>query len=88
MIDPGLTPPVADAFSSFGGAIDFIFSSRIGPGGVEVGGTAQVLDLLWTQVWISVLALAVSVGFVVSVSRGASPAASARRVSVTSRQRS
>ena len=52
---------VANVFSSFGGAIDFIFSPRIGPGGVEVGGIADVLSLLWTHVWISVIALAASV---------------------------
>jgi osmoprotectant transport system permease protein len=53
--------PAADVFSSFGGAIDFIFSPRIGPGGVEVGGISDVLTLLWTHVWISVVALAASV---------------------------
>jgi osmoprotectant transport system permease protein len=53
--------PVADVFSSFGGAIDFIFSPRIGPGGVEVGGLSDVLGLLWTHVWVSVVALAASV---------------------------
>ncbi len=53
--------PVADVFSSFGGAIDFIFSPRIGPGGVEVGGISDVLTLLWTHVWISVVALAASI---------------------------
>ena len=52
---------VANVFSSFGGAIDFIFSPRIGPGGVEVGGLSDVLSLLWTHVWISVIALAASV---------------------------
>jgi osmoprotectant transport system permease protein len=53
--------PVGDVFSSFGGAIDFIFSPRIGPGGVEVGGISDVLTLLWTHVWISVVALAASI---------------------------
>jgi osmoprotectant transport system permease protein len=56
-----MSPPLADVFSSFGGAIDFIFSPRIGPGGVEVGGISDVLTLLWTHVWISVVALAASV---------------------------
>jgi osmoprotectant transport system permease protein len=53
---------VADVFDSFGGAIDFIFSSReaVG-GGVQVGGLQQVGELLWTQVWISALALAIAV---------------------------
>ena len=47
---------------SFTGAFDFIFNSReaVG-GGVQVGGPEQCLDLLWTQTWISLLALAVSV---------------------------
>ncbi len=58
---PGVSVPVANVFSSFGGAIDFIFSPRIGPGGVEVGGLSDVLSLLWTHVWISVIALAASV---------------------------
>lgn len=53
--------PVADVFSSFGGAIEFIFSPRIGPGGVEVGGLSDVVSLLWTHVWISVVALLASV---------------------------
>jgi osmoprotectant transport system permease protein len=53
--------PVSDVFSSFTGAIDFIFSPRVGPGGVEVGGLSDVLALLWTHVWISVIALAASV---------------------------
>ena len=56
-----MTLPLADIFSSFGGAIEFIFSPRIGPGGVEVGGLSDVLPLLWTHVWISVVALAASV---------------------------
>ena len=58
---PGMSVPVANVFCSFGGAIDFIFNPRIGPGGVEVGGLSDVLGLLWTHVWISVIALAASV---------------------------
>jgi osmoprotectant transport system permease protein len=53
--------PAASVFDSFGGAIEFIFSPRIGPGGVEVGGLSDVLSLLWTHVWISVVALAASI---------------------------
>jgi osmoprotectant transport system permease protein len=52
--------PAANVIDSFTGAIDFIFSPRIGPGGVEVGGLSQVLELLWTQVWISALALSIA----------------------------
>jgi osmoprotectant transport system permease protein len=59
--------PAADVFSSFGGAIDFIFSPRVGPGGVEVGGLSEVLPLLWTQVWISALALAASVAIALPI---------------------
>jgi osmoprotectant transport system permease protein len=62
-----MSVPIADIFSSFGGAIDFIFSPRIGPGGVEVGGLSDVLSLLWTQVWISALALAVSVSIALPI---------------------
>jgi osmoprotectant transport system permease protein len=53
--------PVANVIDSFTGAIDFIFSTRTGPGGVEVGGLSDVLSLLWTTVWISVLALTVAI---------------------------
>jgi osmoprotectant transport system permease protein len=53
--------PVAGLFDSFTGAIEFIFEPReaVG-GGLQVGGLEQVLELLWTQVWISALALAVA----------------------------
>ena len=59
--------PVANIIDTFSGAIDFIFNPRIGPGGVEVGGLADVMSLLWTQVWISALALAVSVAVALPV---------------------
>jgi osmoprotectant transport system permease protein len=62
-----MTPVVANVLDSFGGAIDFIFSPQIGPGGVEVGGLSDVLGLLWTQVWISALALAVSIALALPV---------------------
>jgi osmoprotectant transport system permease protein len=62
-----VTLPVADVFSSFGGAIDFIFSPRVGPGGVEVGGLSDVLALLWTHIWISVVALIASVAVALPV---------------------
>jgi len=53
--------PVAGLLDSFTGSFDFIFESReaVG-GGLQVGGLEQVLELLWTQVWISALALAVA----------------------------
>jgi osmoprotectant transport system permease protein len=48
---------------SFGGAFDFIFNERapVGVQGEPVGGLGQVGDLLWTQTWISLLALGISV---------------------------
>jgi osmoprotectant transport system permease protein len=51
---------LANIFSSFGDAFDFVFNSRIGPGGVQVGGLSECAGLLWTHVWISVLALTLS----------------------------
>ena len=53
--------PIAGLLDSFTGSFDFIFDSReaVG-GGLQVGGLEQVLELLWTQVWISALALAVA----------------------------
>ena len=56
-----MSVPVAGLLDSFTGSFDFIFDSReaVG-GGLQVGGLEQVLELLWTQVWISALALAVA----------------------------
>lgn len=53
---------------SFGGAIDFIFNSReaVG-GGLQVGGLEQVGEFLWTQVWISALALAVAIAITLPI---------------------
>lgn len=58
----------ASALDSFGGAVDFIFNSReaVG-GGLQVGGPGQVLELLWTQVWISALALAVAIAVTIPI---------------------
>lgn len=60
--------PAADLFSSFGGAIEFIFSSReaVG-GGVQVGGLEQVSDLLFRQLWVSFLALLVAMALAMPV---------------------
>ena len=60
--------PVADIFSSFGGAIEFIFSSReaVG-GGVQVGGLEQVGDLMFRQLWVSILALAVALALAMPI---------------------
>ena len=60
--------PVAGLLDSFTGSFDFIFDSReaVG-GGLQVGGLEQVLELLWTQVWISALALAVAAAIALPV---------------------
>jgi osmoprotectant transport system permease protein len=54
-----------DAFS---GAFEFIFEPReaIGVRG-EVGGLEQCADLLWTQVWISAVALAVALAIALPI---------------------
>ncbi len=66
--DPLILLPPADVFSSFAGAFDFIFSSRpaVG-GGTQVGGVEQVLDLAGRQIWVSFLALALSVAVALPV---------------------
>jgi osmoprotectant transport system permease protein len=53
--------PLASAFDSFSGAIEFIFSSReaVG-GGTQVGGIDQVAELTWEHLKVSTLALAVA----------------------------
>jgi osmoprotectant transport system permease protein len=60
--------PFADVFDSFSGALEFIFQPReaIGVRG-EVGGLDQVAGLLWTQIWISVLALGAAVAIALPV---------------------
>jgi osmoprotectant transport system permease protein len=47
---------------TFSGAINFIFNQRepVGVTGQPVGGLAEVLGFMWTQTWISLLALAVA----------------------------
>jgi len=63
-----MSVPVAGLLDSFTGSFDFIFDSReaVG-GGLQVGGLEQVLELLWTQVWISALALAVAAAIALPV---------------------
>jgi osmoprotectant transport system permease protein len=55
---PLLHPP----FAGFTGAFEFIFSEQDSnvTGGNKVGGIDQVLELTWTQVEVSVLALAIA----------------------------
>lgn len=61
--------PIASVFDTFGGAIDFIFSQRepVGVTGQPVGGLAEVLGFMWTQTWISVLALVVSMSIALPI---------------------
>jgi len=63
-----MSVPVAGLLDSFTGSFDFIFDSReaVG-GGLQVAGLEQVLELLWTQVWISALALAVAAAIALPV---------------------
>ncbi|MET0128326.1 MAG: hypothetical protein ABW249_07035, partial [Solirubrobacterales bacterium] len=51
---------LGSALDSFSNAIQFIFEPQEGPraAATEVGGLDQVWELMWTQIWISVLALA------------------------------
>jgi osmoprotectant transport system permease protein len=54
-------PPPVGLFDALSGAIDFIFNPReaVG-GGVQVGGLEQCWELMWTQIQISALALAIA----------------------------
>ena len=58
--------PVA-FLGTFGDAIDFIFNEQLGPGGTQVGGLAEVGQYLWTQTWISLLALAISIAIALPI---------------------
>jgi osmoprotectant transport system permease protein len=56
------TPLVHPILAGFGGAFEFIFhkqSSNV-TGGDKVGGFDQVLELAWTQIYVSALALLVA----------------------------
>ena len=61
--------PLASVFDTFGGAIEFIFNERqpVGVVGRPVGGLGEVLGFMWTQTWISLLALAVSIAIALPV---------------------
>lgn len=62
-IDLHLALPVGSVLDSFSGAIDFIFHQRQAVlGGPQVGGLAQVWDLMWRHIEISALALGVALG--------------------------
>ena len=54
--------PLANVFDAFGGAFDFIFSQRAPEGvrGEPVGGLEEALGFMWTQTWISLLALGIA----------------------------
>ncbi len=55
--------PAANVIDSFQGAINFIFVQRepVGVVGDKVGGLGQVWDLMWRQIEVSFLALAIAV---------------------------
>jgi len=57
---PALLPH--PSFAGFAGAFEFIFSKQESSvtGGKKVGGIEQVLELAWTQIEVSLLALAVA----------------------------
>jgi osmoprotectant transport system permease protein len=57
-MSPLLHPPLA----SFGGALEFIFTPQASnvTGGESVGGLAQTIELMWTQLEVTVLALALA----------------------------
>jgi osmoprotectant transport system permease protein len=61
--------PLADLFDSFSGAFDFIFNQRAPQGevGAPVGGLAEALGFMWTQTWISLLALAVAIAIALPI---------------------
>jgi len=54
-------------FDSFGDAISFIFEPQQGPrtAAGEVGGLDQVWELMWPQIWLSVLALGIACGIAI-----------------------
>jgi osmoprotectant transport system permease protein len=56
-------------FDTFTGAFDFIFHQReaVTGGGVMVGGPDFVLHLAWTQLWLSLVALGVSLAIALPV---------------------
>ena len=53
---------LGNVVDSFTDAIQFIFTPQEGPrtAASDVGGLSQVWDLMWTQIWVSLLALAVA----------------------------
>ncbi len=62
---------LGNVVDSFRDAISFIFEPQQGPrtvgGSGEVGGLDQVWELLWPQIWLSVLALAIACGIAIPV---------------------
>ena len=60
--------PVADILDSFSGAFEFIFEPRESVGvGPKVGGLGEVWELMWTHIWLSLLALAVAIAIALPV---------------------
>ena len=56
-------------FGGFAGAFEFIFSKQESSvtGGKKVGGIEQVLELAWTQIYVSVLALLLAMAIALPV---------------------
>ncbi len=63
--DAGMsTPPIPHPlFAGFAGAFEFMFSKQTSSvtGGKKVGGLEQVLELAWTQIEVSAVALALAI---------------------------
>ena len=60
---------LGSVIDSFGDAISFIFEPQPGQQAAanDVGGLAQVWDLMWVHIWISLLALAVALAIAVPI---------------------
>jgi osmoprotectant transport system permease protein len=54
-----VTPLLASLLSDFGDAIEFVFVSREGRGGADIGGS-QVLELTWTHLRLTFTAIAIA----------------------------
>jgi osmoprotectant transport system permease protein len=52
-----MTMVIADVFSTFGNAVDFIVTPRTGRGGGEVGGLANNAQLIWEHLKLCVVAM-------------------------------
>jgi len=64
-----VAPIIADLVDSFSDAIQFIFEPQVGPrtAADKVGGLDQVWELMWTQIWISALALLIACAIAIPI---------------------